>query len=157
MVGALSVVGARSLILVPETPITKAWTVDLHCCECVVLINELDNLIGTQKWVTSTKIRAQWTSIPACRSNFYILDKGPQTPCDRFGMMVWYGIVWKHIEMVWHGVRDKTIQMFCDVGMFQYFTVPLPFLQESARIRRNPQEWDTAKSSVHEIYVLSTQ
>ena len=63
----------------------------------------------------------------------------------------------------------------------QYFTVPLPFLQESAgirrnppesagmrpesagilrnetRIHRNPQEWNTGKSSVHEIYVLNTQ
>ena len=136
MVGALSVVGARSLILVPETPITKAWTVDLHCCECVVLINELDNLIGTQKWVTSTKIRAQWTSIPACRSNFYILDKGPQTPCDRFGMMVWYGIVWKHIEMVWHGMVQWGTKPFKCFVMLECFST----LQCPSHSCRNPPE-----------------
>ena len=86
-------------------PITKAGTVDLHHCECVVLINEVEHLIGTQKWVTSTKIGAQWTSIPACRSKFYLLDKGPQTPCDRFGMMVWYGMevhCMKWYDMEWY-------------------------------------------------------
>ena len=35
-----------------------------------------------------------------------------------------------------------------DVHHFQYFTVPLPFLQESSGILRNPQEWDRDRTEI---------
>ena len=40
----------------------------------------------------STKNGTQWTGITACRNIFYIFKKGPQTPCDSFGMMVWLAL-----------------------------------------------------------------
>ena len=36
----------------------------------------------------ATENGTQWTNIEACRNNLYILKKGPQTPCESFGMMV---------------------------------------------------------------------
>ncbi|KIK04900.1 hypothetical protein K443DRAFT_92197 [Laccaria amethystina LaAM-08-1] len=38
--------------------------------------------------------------------NFKFYEKGPQTPCDRFGMMVWYDMVWYGMSgMIWYGMR----------------------------------------------------
>ena len=52
------------------------------------------------------------TSIAACRNNFHILKKGPQTPCERFGIMVWYGMVW--YDMEWYEV---SIPWYDGIGM----------------------------------------